>query len=211
MKDPLTVAFEIRRPWPKADSWQTKQAARAGVRWKTGGPFWILAGRGFYWPSLITVWHRDPSGYDDITCKGRRWRIHVHHWQLQIHPLQQLRRRLLTRCAWCGGRSVKGDAVNHSHQWAGSRARWWQGERGLFHSDCSAIKRAHGMCTCAKPVLDGDGYDYGHCATCDRFRPFGFTDANLARTRNLQTIPHGGRRADAAEMPVRNGGDLDGE
>ena len=192
MHDPLTVAFEIRRPWPKPDKWKTEHSARTDTRWQFNGAFWVVAGRGLYGPCLITVWHRDPSGYDDTTCRGARWRWHVHHWKIQIPPLQHLRRRLLTRCAWCGGRSVKGDSVNHSHSWDGQRARWWQGERGLFHSDCSSIESAHSTCVCDVPVLDGG--DYGRCAVCDRFRPFGFTDANLARARDLQTIPPGGRR-----------------
>jgi hypothetical protein len=193
--DPLTVAFEIRRPWPKAEPWKTEQAARTGTRWDIGGAFWILAGRGLYWPSLITVWHRDPSGYDSTTCptwQSRAWRFHIHHWRLQVHPLQHWRRRLLTRCTWCGGRSVKGDQVNVSHQWDGPRSRWWQGERGLFHRDCSSIERAHATCVCELPVLDRG--NYGRCAVCDRFRPFGLTEDNLARARELHAIPHGTRR-----------------
>lgn len=182
MHDPLAVAFEIRRPWPK------------GEAWKIGGAFWVLAGRGLYFPGLITVWHRDPSGYDSTTCAiypGRSWRFHVHHWRLQVHPLQQWRRRLLTRCTWCGGRSVKGDHVNVSHSWDGPRERWWQGEKGLFHRDCSSIERAHATCVCDVPVLDNR--DYGRCAVCDLFRPFGFTDANLVRARDLHAIPRGSR------------------
>ena len=206
MHDPLTVAFEIRGPLPRRDSWRTKHAARIGERWRFRGAYWVLAGQGLYWPSLITVWHRDPSGYDDTTCRKANWRWHIHHWRIQIPPLQQLRRRLLTRCTWCGGRSVKGDNVNHSHQWDGPRASWWQGERGLFHADCSAIKRAHSTCVCTTPVLDSG--TYGRCAACDLFRPFGITDANLARVRALQAVPRGGRRADAEERPVRDGGDL---
>lgn len=192
MHDPLTVAFEIRSPWPKTIEWKTKQAARTGTRWKISGAFWVLAGRGLYFPSLITIWHRDPSGYDDTTCRRKRWRLHVHHWRLQVHPLQQLRRSLLTRCAWCGGRSVKGDPVCVSHSWDGPRGRWWQGEPALFHADCSAIKQAHAACICEQPVLEHG--DYGNCARCGLFRPFGFTDANLARARQLSAIPHGERR-----------------
>ncbi len=210
MKDPLTVAFEIPRPWPRIDAYGTRQAARNGIRWQLRRYHdTVIWGRALRWPSLITVWHRDPSGYDDITCRGKRWRLHVHHWRLQLHPLQQWRRRLLTRCTWCGGRSVKGDAVNHSHQWDGPRARWWEGERGLFHADCSAIKRAHSTCICEAPILDSG--NYGRCARCDRFRPFGITDAHIARTRDLQAIPHGGRRAKAAEMLMRDGGESGGE
>lgn len=200
MHDPMTVAFEIPRPWPNVDSWKTEQAARTGTRWEIGGPFWVLAGRGLYFPTLITVWHRDPSGYDHTTCGGKKWRLHVHHWRLQLHPLQRLRRRLLTRCTWCGGRSVKGDSVNHSHSWDGPRAHWWQGEKGLFHRDCSAIKSAHSVCVCEIPVLDGG--DHGRCAVCDLFRPFGYTADNLARARELHTIPRGGRRADTEERPA---------
>jgi hypothetical protein len=192
MHDPLTVAFEIRRPWPQHADWRTEQAARTGTRWRINAPYTVLAGRGLYWPCMVTVWHRDPSGYDDTACRHKRWRLHVHHWKLQVVPLQRLRRRLLTRCAWCGGRSVKGDCVNHASQWDGPRGRWWRGEPGLFHSDCSSIKRAHGVCTCDQPVLEHD--DYGHCARCNRSRSFGMTDENLARARELAAIPIGGRR-----------------
>lgn len=199
MHDPLTVAFEIRRPWPKPDNWKTENSARTGVRWQFNGAFWVVAGHGLYWPCLITVWHRDPSGYDDTTCRGMRWQWHVHHWKIQIPPLQQLRRRLLTRCTWCGGRSAKGDAVNVSHQWDGPRGRWWQGEPGLFHRDCSAIKSAHATCVCEWPVLEHD--TYGKCARCGRSRSFGTTDEHLPRLRELAAIPHGRRRGRDGDRP----------
>jgi hypothetical protein len=199
MHDPLTVTFEIRRPWPRHDTWRTEQAARTGTRWKFNGAFWVIAGHGLYWPSFITVWHRDPSGYDDTTCRRTKWRWHVYHWKIQISPLQQLRRRMLTRCAWCRGRSVKGDQVNVSHSWDGPRGHWWQGEPGLYHSGCSAIKSAHRTCVCEQPVLEHD--DYGRCARCNRSRPFGMTAEHLARARVLSAIPHGHRRP-AAEEPT---------
>jgi hypothetical protein len=156
MHDPLTVAFEVYRPWPSRDAWKTELAARQGMRWKIGGAFWVVAGRGFYWPCFITVWHRDPSGYDDISCRGKRWRLHVHHWRIQIHPLQQLRRRLLTRCEVCGGRSVKGRPVNFSQQWDRPRSHWWQGERGLAHMECRGPRLARDA---SEPVAD-DGPDF---------------------------------------------------
>ena len=145
-------------------------------------------------PGMVTVWYHDPSGYDDTTCHGKRWQLHVHHWRIQVLPLQQLRRRLLTRCTWCGGRSVKGDQANLSHQWDRARGHWWEGERGLFHRDCSSIKIAHATCVCEQPVLDHD--NYGRCARCDRTRSFGMTAENLARARELAAIPHGKRRSD---------------
>ncbi len=197
MHDPLTVAFEIRRPWPQHADWRTKQAAREGVRWRIGAPYGVLAGRGLYWPCMITVWHRDPSGYDDVTCRGKRWQWHIHHWKIQVSPLQQLCRRMLTRCTWCGGRSVQGDSVNHSHQWDGPRAHWWQGERGLFHMDCSAIKTAHSTCVCVKPLLDE--VTYGRCSRCTKHRAYGTTPHRLARARTLAAIPAGHR-----ELPTED-------
>ncbi|MBT2426136.1 hypothetical protein J7F02_10715 [Streptomyces sp. ISL-112] len=203
MHDPLTVAFEIRRPWPRVDAYSTRQAARNSVRWQMRRHHpTVIAGRAIRWPSLITVWHRDPSGYDSTTCPiypGRSWRFHVHHWRVQVHPLQHWRRLLLTRCTWCGGRSIKSDQTNISHSWDGPRARWWQGEKGLFHRDCSSIERAHSTCVCKSPALDGRSY--GQCEACDRFRPFGITEANILCARDLQQIPPGGRRTSAEEAP----------
>ncbi|MDK1473654.1 hypothetical protein QNO07_09500 [Streptomyces sp. 549] len=196
MHDPLTVAFEIRRPWPKRADWRTDRAARTNTRWRLGGPFWVAAGVGLYWPCMITVWHRDPSGYDDTTCRAHHWRLHVHHWRIQVHPLQHLRRRLLTRCTWCRGRSRKGDPVCVSRQWDGPRGRWWQGEPGLYHSDCSSIKSAHEACICEQPVFEHDGW--GPCARCRRFRGHRITPAQLARVRELAAIPHGARRVPTA-------------
>jgi hypothetical protein len=238
MHDPLAVAFEIRRPWPQRTPMHA--ASDQSTRWRIrlhhdhtpmctddpphkGGAFpwwrpssysafWRLAGRDYYWPPLIVVWHREPGGRDALTQCSRRvqraggtwhrtrtWRLHIHHWRLQFPPLQQLRRRLLTRCTWCGGRSVKGDPVNVSSQWDRKRGHWWQGETGLFHSDCSAVHSAHAACTCEEPILDSD--TYGHCARCTRFRAFGVTPERIARQRQLAAVPHGARRFRAAAQP----------
>ena len=118
-------------------------------------------------------------------------------WRLQIHPLQALRRWALTRCAWCGGRSVKGDRVNFSHQWDGPRGRWWRGEPGLFHHDCSAIESAHHTCLCHSPIHEHElsGYTYGRCAGCGRSRAWKTTPEQLDRQRMLAAIPAGGRDA----------------
>jgi hypothetical protein len=164
MHDPLVVAFQIRRPWPQ----------------KFHG---ALKGR-HHWPTLITVWHREPGGHDSgEVCKHYRkvpgqpakflngWRLHIWHWRIQVHPLQHLRRWALTRCAWCGGRSRKGDYVNTSHQWDGPRGRWWRGQPGLFHGDCSSVKRAHRLCLCPVPTLT-PGSSYGTCTACGKFHPY---------------------------------------
>jgi hypothetical protein len=194
MHDPLVVAFEIPRPWPKTSRPRTIDGTPVK-------PF-------RYWPSLVTVWHREPGGHDSgDVCKHYRryqdssgewqtkvtngWKWHAHHWKIQVPPLQELRRRLLTRCVWCGGRSRKRDPVNVSHSWDGRRARWWQGERGLFHGNCSGIASAHATCICEHPVLDHEGY--GRCARCNRSRSFGMSEEHLERARRLSAIPEGAR------------------
>lgn len=189
MHDPLVVAFEIRRPWPQRS-----------------GPFWMLAGRCWYWPALITVWHREPGGKDSGTvCRHYRrtqgvdgkwhttvlhaWRWHVHHWRIQVHPLQALRRWALTRCAWCGGRSSTGDAVNVSHSWDGPRGRWWRGESGLFHRDCSSVQHTHGRCLCDMPLPEHG--NHGKCLACGKVRPYG-SDVAPADVL-LASLPAGSR------------------
>jgi hypothetical protein len=153
MHDPLVVAFEIRRPWPRIEKTTTRRRR--------------------YWPSLITVWHREPGGHDSGTvCRwSGSWRWHVHHWRIQVHPLQQLRRWALTRCEWCGGRSRKDDRVNFSSSWDGVRTRWWRGERALRHHDCDTVWRASRKCLCDTPQLDHSSY--GTCATCGKSRAYG--------------------------------------
>jgi len=111
-------------------------------------------------------------------------------WKLQVHLAQALRRWALTRCAWCGGRSVKGDPVNVSHQWDGPRGRWWRGEPGLFHHDCSTVEHAHRMCLCAVPVI-AYGRDYGTCLVCGKFRAWRQTFG--AAERLLVGLPAGSR------------------
>lgn len=63
-----------------------------------------------------------------------RW--HVHHWRLQIHPWQTLRRWLLTRCSKCGKRFAWGESPV-TGCWDAPRLRWFKGEEHLYHSDCS--------------------------------------------------------------------------
>lgn len=195
--------------------------------WRPGSysKFWRLAGRDLYWPPMITVWHREPGGHDALTiCRhryqdkngqwhlSRGWRWHIWHYHLQVHPAQAARRRLLTRCAWCGGRSRKGDEVNHSHSWDGPRGRWWQGEPGLYHRDCSAAEIAHRTCTCPAPS-PAHG-DWGPCMSCGRFVAWGRTAEQVARARWYQAYGAGVRPpADpgpALLLPSRPGRDGQG-
>lgn len=204
MHDPLVVAFEIRRPWPE----RARHLDRIPGGWRVGRCGVRIAGRAFIFPAVVTVWHREPGGHDSgEVCKHhsryqdadgkwqwkfhQAWRFHVHHWRIQVHPLQTLRRRLLTRCTWCGGRDRKGDPVNMSHSWDGPRGRWWQGEPGLYHGDCSAVSSAHATCVCEHPVLDHDGY--GRCARCNRSRSFGESEERIIRARELSALPKGAR------------------
>jgi hypothetical protein len=202
MHDPLVVAFEIRRPWPR----RQRHGSAPASRWRVSGSFWEVAGRRYWWPPMVTVWHREPDGRDSgEVCRQYRkwqdadgrwqtdilhgWKLHVHHWKVQVHPLQHLRRRLLTRCAWCGGRDRKRDPVNVSHQWDGPRGRWWQGEPGLFHGDCTSVAHAHRKCFCPNPGLSYG--DHGQCAFCGRYRAY--RTAPDEADRLLASLPAGAR------------------
>lgn len=186
MHSPEVVAFTIRRPWPKREKHFDGRR-----RWSWRPPCFTVAGYEWHFPELITVWHNEPGGHDSLSVCGHQshWQWHVHHWSIQIHPLQVWRRRLLTRCEWCGGRSTKGDSVNHSHTWDGVRSPWWRGERGLYHGDCSTVWSAHQQCLCDTPVLDHS--DYGHCAVCGKYR--GWRQTPTIPDRYLASLPEGSR------------------
>lgn len=205
MHDPDVVAFEIRRPWPRRDRSHDAATGPDGRRWRARRGFWTVAGKGFYFPSMITIWHHEPGGRDSgEVCKHydrwetpegwkskRRngWRFHVHHWRIGIGPLQTLRRWALTRCAWCGGHDRKGDPVNVSHQWDRAPGRWWRGEQGLFHGDCSNVADAHRLCYCADPMLEHR--DHGRCWACGGAR--GYKQEPTDAHRMLRTLAKGQR------------------
>lgn len=135
MHDPLVVAFEIKRPWPKRSS--------SGHR---------------YWPSIVVIWHCEPGGRDAFTiCQRKiekkrndwylstRWKWHFWHWKIQVVPLQHFRRWLLTRCEICGGKSRKGHPVDITSSWDSPDTHWWQGEQGLRHRDCNDPDNPRGV------------------------------------------------------------------
>lgn len=187
MHDPDVLAFSIPRPWPR----------RSGMR-----------RRRWYWPSLVDVWHHEPGGADALTvCRDPRWRWHARHWRLRFPPLVMLRRRLLTRCAYCGGRSRRRDHVNVSAgSWDGPRGRWWRGERGLFHSDCLAADAAWRACVCRSPRLSIDR-SYGFCTECGGFRAWGQTKE---RTAAYRAIRRAGKRGTRQREAVRVAYSADG-
>lgn len=68
---------------------------------------------------------------------GFRWhpRWHIHHWKMQIHPLQDLKRWLFSRCRDCGGRFAWGE-TGWTNQWDSGGPRWFRSERDLHHMNC---------------------------------------------------------------------------
>lgn len=139
----------------------------------------------------IEVWHIEPGGKDVGTvCRRDTRRWHVHHWRLNSIPLKMLRRRLLTRCAWCDGPSRKGDPVNHTRGWHDGKAPWWRGESGVYHGDCLTMEIAHRTCLCDIPTLDHEGY--GYCSACGGYRAWGKVPTDLDRA--MAAEPKGARR-----------------
>lgn len=66
--------------------------------------------------------------YTDILRKIRPWyrhpRWHIHHWSIQFHPLQNLKRRYWDKCCVCGKRGFKGAAIGS-----------WSGDK-IWHEEC---------------------------------------------------------------------------
>ncbi len=168
----------------------------------------VIAGRGFYFPAMVTVWHVEPDGADALTvCRetvrdvdGKfirftsSWKWHVHHWKVQVGPLQALRRRLLTRCEWCGGRGAKSNPVNVSRGWHSPKRRWWQGEADLFHGRCLVMANSRHGCACDSPVSPGG--EWGDCARCGE-RRYGYSDSKRAALRMLREYADGAVPGDA--------------
>lgn len=69
--------------------------------------------------------------YSWILRRERPWwkhpRWHVHHWRLQVHPLQALKRRFWDRCCKCGKRGFP-PGVSAIGSWDGDR---------IWHSTCA--------------------------------------------------------------------------
>lgn len=63
------------------------------------------------WKAYHRKWYQHP-----------KW--HVHHWSIQFHPFQNLKRRYWDKCCKCGKRGYKGAAFS---DWGGSR---------MWHQEC---------------------------------------------------------------------------
>lgn len=70
----------------------------------------------------------------DIFRKMRKWwqhpRWHIHHWEIQFHPIQRLKRRYWDKCCICGKRGFKGSAMS---DWYGTR---------IWHEACDESRKA---------------------------------------------------------------------
>lgn len=80
-----------------------------------------------------------------ILRRRRPWykhpRFHVHHWKVQFHMVQRLKRWLFSRCAVCKGRFRYGEAPT-STSWGGSGPRWFRGEPHVRHRACAVAALA---------------------------------------------------------------------
>lgn len=74
-------------------------------------------------------WYRHP-----------RW--HIHHWRVQVHPIQKLKRWLFSRCAKCENRFAFGESPI-SGQWGSAGPQWFKSEESVYHHGCyPSIPRA---------------------------------------------------------------------
>jgi hypothetical protein len=192
MHSPEVLAFHIRRPWPQRSSFGSGKG-----RWRWRPPFVTVAGRPFYFPDLIAIWHIEPHGEDALQgeCRGTHWHWHVHHWEIQWCFMQDFQQRYLTRCAWCGKGSTKRDRVNVSHDnhiGAKPPNPWWRGRANSVHGECSTVAHAHRICLCDNPGLSQG--DYGQCVFCGKFRAWRreptIPDRYLASLPAGSRIPH---------------------
>lgn len=67
----------------------------------------------------------------EIIRSQRKWyqhpKWHIHHWSIQFHPLQRLKRRYWDKCSVCGKRGFKGAAYSD-----------WHGTK-IWHEQCNRI------------------------------------------------------------------------
>jgi hypothetical protein len=84
--------------------------------------------------TILLVQWRNARKFYKARPRWKHPRWHIHHWRLQIHPLQHLRRWLFTRCERCGKRFPYGYSPMSSGNY--TPAKGFKGEQGLYHHDC---------------------------------------------------------------------------
>ena len=66
--------------------------------------------------------------YTDVLRRDRPWykhpRWHIHHWRIQFHPFERLKRRYWDKCCKCGKRGFKSSPMS---DWGGKK---------LWHQEC---------------------------------------------------------------------------
>lgn len=202
MHDPSTLAFTVRLPVPSRVS-RRRDGRKPGLRW----PFIITRRHEVYFGhDLIDVWHEEPGGADAGTVCGRRrqW-THWRHLRLRFPMARAARRRLFTTCEWCGELGTRRQPVNVSHQWGGDernrRAHWWNGERGLYHRECSSVASAWNVCACEEPETPGRFSLGERCRQCGNI-----VDVRQALLRTprllLRKAGRGHRRPTPEEMTI---------
>lgn len=67
-------------------------------------------------------WYRHP-----------RW--HLHHWDIRIEPMQDVKRWLFSRCLECGKGFKYGETP--CGPWAGNGPQWWFGKEQCWHMRCA--------------------------------------------------------------------------
>lgn len=204
MHSPEVLAFSVRNPIPRRQN--KKRLPPEAHQWKSPfrrsgfkirfSPFMHLAGYEYYFEDLLMVWHYEPGNKDALTvCQKKHkdkngkwhyskgWKWHFWHWKVSPSILYKWRRRLFTRCAECGGASVRGNPVNVSNGgWdGGPKVPIWCGEVHLFHSACiSKVTKQHhahdpkGCYNCS----GASSFDYNRKKAYDKnLRKFIFGDA----------------------------------
>jgi hypothetical protein len=75
----------------------------------------------------------------ELLREARPWyrhpRWHIHHWKIQVHFIQELKRWLFSRCAHCG-RGFSWGYCPMSGSWSGTGPRWFRNEANVYHGDC---------------------------------------------------------------------------
>lgn len=168
MHDPLTVVWEIKSPFWRTLGRDIHRAWRyhpplvtiwhrdPGVGGDEDSCDWFsrrLTKANGWWPVDIDELHGLPSearrAVEYVWFRWRhqlgrrRWwqspRWHVHHWKIQIHAVQALKRWAFSRCSACGRRFTWGYAPV-SHVWGSDGPQWFRSETNVFHCECSSVQ-----------------------------------------------------------------------